>query len=175
MQEFTNKLWTRPVEVNIFESNIKDQLDERQDEVEAYYLRYEALSEVYTTIRKKIAAANMKAGISDLLADLAEAERLARLAFGLGSLSTTPRKSMSQIDALVEGHRERSKLAGTNIQQNIRFEFLEQRVLDEKDEDYKRHERRVAELHDQIEELNHKTSITLSDEDVAVLSDENIL
>lgn len=129
------------------------------------------LLKVLFSIRKDVAKANVQAGISDRLAEVALLEKRIQISNAIA----TCRERMS--DELLKGKVEQLKESKEDryMRRDVETSIFDTGVVSGARKAVKALKRDKQNLQDELLELNVKTTITLSDESVKVLEGEGLI
>lgn len=146
----------------------------KRDEVTKTVVRKSALLDVLYAVRKSVAAANATAGITDLLAEVAQLEKRIQLQNALASASVQLEAAV--LDGRLNRLREQAGEARlyrhtSGVETGV---FTQAEVTDAKSELAELKKRKQA-LQDRLLELNVSTTVALSDKSVVVLQQEGLI
>ena len=146
----------------------------KRDEVTKTVVRKSALLDVLYAVRKSVAASNAGAGITDLLAEVAQLEKRIQLQNTLASASVQLEAAV--LDGRLARLREQTGEARlyrhtSGVETGV---FTQAEVADAKSELAELKKRKQA-LQDRLLELNVGTSVVLSEKSVIVLQQEGLL
>jgi len=146
----------------------------KRDEVTKTVVRKSALLDVLYAVRKSVAASNAAAGITDLLAEVAQLEKRIQLQNTLASASVQLEAAV--LDGRLTRLRDQTGEARlyrhtSGVETGV---FTQAEVADAKSELADLKKRKQA-LQDRLLELNVGTTVALSDKSVIVLQQEGLL
>ena len=146
----------------------------KRDEVTKTVVRKSALLDVLYAVRKSVAAANATAGITDLLAEVAQLDKRIQLQNALASASVQLEAAV--LDGRLNRLREQTGEARlyrhtSGVETGV---FTQAEVADAKSELAELKKRKQA-LQDRLLELNVSTTVALSDKSVVVLQQEGLI
>ena len=175
MQEILQEVHQRRDTVSVYDKDIMEQLNERENDFTTAFARYRALSDAYSDLRAMIAKGNVESTVSAILAELNGIEAV--LGVVRSYSNRTPRMSTSNIQARIDGAIERSKVAQGMVGEQLNLEALTQTTIDELKKLEIELELKVSDLHDHMEALNitQTFSIDLSDGMINLFKMENVL
>ena len=166
------------VSVNEYTTDIAGGLDKAKLDFVTDVTRKVALNTALFNIRKSVAQANAKNGISDILADVELIDATMSVYSGVAIKSVA--KSLDEINARVEKFRvapvetARSAIYGDHYNK-VDTSVVEQSTIDVAKAKVKELKRQKQTLQDKLLTLNVNTVINISDVDVMVLKAEGIL
>ena len=146
----------------------------KRDEVTQTVVRKAGLLDVLYAVRKSVAAANANAGITDLLADVAQLEKRIQLQNALASASVQLEAAVldGRLARLREQTGEARLYRSTNcVETGV---FNKEEIASAKAELAELKKRKQA-LQDRLLELNVSTTVALSEKSVIVLQQEGLL
>jgi hypothetical protein len=164
---------TTAVTVDEFQ-NADSVIAAKRDEVTKTVVRKTALLDVLYAVRKSVATANATAGITELLADVAQLEKRIQLQGQLAgaTVQLEPAVLNGRLDRLREQTGETRIYRSTSgVETGV---FTEAEVSSAKAELADLKKRKQA-LQDRLLELNVGTTVSLSDKSVIVLQQEGLL
>lgn len=129
-------------------------------------------------IRRKVGVANDAAGIDGRLADIARLEKDAQFFSGLVGL--TPRESRDVLTGRIQRLKTREdapspRFGAQGLQETVSVSLFEAEAIEGFKAELRQVKRRKQALQDDLLELNARSTISLSDEAVAVLKAEDLL
>jgi hypothetical protein len=158
--------------VNIFDPKPLDEIDERAENFQKNYAKMNTLAEVLFALRTSVGAANHTAGVNALLTERAKVQT--RLAFLHQIVRNEARLDSETIMARIAGMRDKNANA-VAYNDNLHFDVLPQEVLDSLKAEQKSLRIKEVGISDKIEQLNNTATVTMSDENVTLLTAEGIL
>ncbi len=146
----------------------------KRDEATKAFVRKTALLDVLYTVRKDVAAANACAGITDLLAEVAQLEKRIQLQGQLAGATAVLESAVldGRLARLREGGAEARLYRHSNgVETGV---FTTDEIASAKAELAELKKRKQA-LQDRLLELNVSTSVELSEKSVVVLQQEGLI
>jgi len=160
------------VSVNEFQ-NPQSMINAVSERFNANILRREKLIDVLYSIRKAVAAANNSLGINDRLADVARYDKDLTFyaAHAKASTRVHPGEMIGKLEKIKNQPADRAYYSDKDVMSSV---FTEENIeAFRKVVIYAKKQKQA--LQDELLELNISTKITLTDEDIKVLTDESIL
>lgn len=159
-----------------YTSDVAGGLEKAKQDFATDVTRKIALNDVLFEIRKSVAQANAKVGISDILADVELID--ATMAIYSNVATKTVAKSLDEITARIEKLKvtptNESRIYGDRYN-NVETSVVEQSTIDTAKAMVKSLKRDKQTLQDKLLALNVNTTISISDVGVMVLKAEGIL
>lgn len=160
-----------------FTQDVAGVLENSMDAFAADVVRKVALNTALFNIRKSVAQANAKSGISDILADVQTVDAVMAVYSGVATKAVA--KTLDEITARVEKIKTapadaRSSIYGDRYN-NVDTSVVEQGTVDLAKTKVKELKRQKQTLQDKLLTLNVNTTITISEVDALVLKAEGIV
>jgi hypothetical protein len=158
------------VSINEFE-DFRTQINTANEQYSTNFDRRESLLNVLFGIRKLVARANVEAGISDKLADVALLEKR------IQNSNEVATKNARLSDAVIEGKVEKLKASEDRYSFREGVDttvFTDINISDARDR-VRKFKRQKQRLQDELLELNVRTEIVLDDDSVKVLEGESLI
>lgn len=166
------------VSVTEYTTSIVDALETACKNYAADVTRKVALNTALFNIRKSVAQANAKSGISDILADVQTVDAVMAVYSNIATKEVA--KSVDEIVARVEKLKTATADTSTRAIYGDRYNIVEtsvveQSTIDAAKQKVKELKRQKQTLQDKLLTLNVNTTITISDVDTDVLKVEGII
>ena len=166
------------VSVTEYTTSIVDALETACKNYATDVTRKVALNTALFNIRKSVAQANAKSGISDILADVQTVDAVMAVYSGVATKEVA--KSVDEIVARVEKLKTATADTSTRAIYGDRYNtvetsVVEQSTIDAAKQKVKELKRQKQTLQDKLLTLNVNTTITISDVDTDVLKVEGII
>jgi hypothetical protein len=159
------------VELNFYDDSQAQLLRHRED-FNLEFTKKESLFKTLAAVRQSVSKANHNGGINALLGEMALIDRYITLREGI---STTPRHSLAVLNGKLEKMRTTPSNGYSHQEDTVTANVLTSEAIATIADEIMTLKRKKVDIQDRLLELNVQTKIEISEDDVSVLRDANII
>src|SRR5690348_12880982 len=172
VQSLSHELSNSSIHVNAFDANIENKLEDARNEFLRNLALYNSLSDVLINHRARIGAKNNDTYVSDRITKINGLKARNELYRLLSSSDV--RMDDSEVSARIQTHTKQLE-AGNAYLQDLYLPFLSMKNVEDIKTMHVALTREIENLQDEVEAINAKTTILLTDTEVAILETASLL